>query len=100
MQHLNAQNPSMIAPAIDPPAISAMSSVVRDDDWGGSTRGTLWPIVELRHCRNVMFSPDGSGVSSDSGNGAVEFDAGMFEGKDAVLLYPSKERANDDERYH
>ena len=58
----------------------------------GSTSGILEPIVAFRHSRNVMFSIGGRVVSRICDNDDV-FEAGIFEGNAAVLLYPSSESA-------
>lgn len=63
-----------------------------------SIRGTLAPIVVLTQNKKVVFSPVGNGISWSSGTGALLFDAGMLEGSAAVLLYPSKDKLNDDAR--
>ena len=56
-------------------------------------------IVELTHSSKVRFRPCGRGISAMSA-GADEFEVGAFDGKDAVLLYPSSASAKVLARYH
>lgn len=49
-------------------------------------RGTERAIVALRHPRNLVSVPAGSGVSALVGGGAVSLFAGMLVGNAAELL--------------
>jgi hypothetical protein len=64
---------------------------------GALTTGSANAVVAFTHCRNVVLSEVGSGVSAMTG-GAVLLSGGWFDASEAVLLYPSNVRANDDAR--
>lgn len=85
------------APKID---IQTISAIIRLDKPPllESTSGTLAPIVAFMQAKNVMFSPDGRGVSSLSGKGAVSFDEGMLLDRAALLLYPSSDKEKEEAR--
>lgn len=63
-------------------------------------KGTLAPVVEFTHSKNVAFRLSGRSASGSRVKSVLELLDGWLDASAAVLLYPSKDSANDEARYH